>query len=135
MLRTKPCILSFVLTQSHPKKAMHQSPCFDIEYSMSYSPFLSRKSKWNKVQNTSIVLLLLKITPLVGVSTAESYCYGVYSYTHIYQFNIEDFVVEIYHGDILYFSFLRKQQKIAKNSFHTVYRVVRKNLLNFGLRI
>ena len=40
-------------------------------------------------------------------------------------------VAEIHHGDILYFSFLRKQQKA---SFHTVHRVVREKL-NFGLRV
>ena len=92
MLRTKPCILSFVLTQSHPKKAMHQSPCFDIEYSMSYSPFLSRKSKWNKIQSTLFYCIavkiyvsnLLKTAPLAGFSTEESYHYGVYSCDHIY---------------------------------------------------
>ena len=65
---------------------------------------------------------------LAGVSTIESYSYGDYSYTRIYQKNVEDFVVEIYHGGILYFSFLRKQQKVAKGIFHTTHRVVRKNL-------
>ena len=33
-------ILHFVLTLFHPKKAMRQSPCFDIEYWRSYGPFL-----------------------------------------------------------------------------------------------
>ena len=28
-----------------------------------------------------------------------------YSYARIYRLNVEDFVVEIHHGDILYFSF------------------------------
>ena len=31
--------------------------------------------------------------------------------------NFEDFVVEIYHGDIFYFSFLRKQQKVASTQY------------------
>ena len=45
----------------------------------------------------------LKITPLARPLTAESYGYGVYSCACIYQLNVEDFVVEIHHGDILYF--------------------------------
>ena len=59
-----------------------------------------------------------------------------YSYAHIYQLNIEDFVVEIHHGDFFIFHFTRKQQKKAKASFHTdtVHRVERENL-NFGLRV
>ena len=39
--------------------AMSQPLCFDIDYSRSYyRPFLSRKSKWSKIQSTVIVLLL-----------------------------------------------------------------------------
>ena len=44
---------------------------------------------------------------MAGVLTRESYRNDVYSYAHFYQLNIEDFVVEIHHGDILYFSFTR----------------------------
>ena len=57
-----------------------------------------------------------------------------YSYACIYQLNIEDFVVEINHGDILYFPFCLNSTKQQKTSFHTVHRVVRENL-NYGLRV
>ena len=91
-------LVYFLLAEFHPKKAMSQPLCFDIEYWRSYRPFLSKKLQWNKIQSSFIVLLLklynlLKITPLAGVSTTESYGYGVYSYAHFYQLNVEDFVV------------------------------------------
>ena len=47
----KHTLLHFVLAQFQPKKTMSQSPCFDIGYWGSYRPFLSRKSKWSKIQN------------------------------------------------------------------------------------
>ena len=50
-------LIHFVLTLFHPKKAMVQVPCFDIEeYSRSYGPFLFRKSKVEQNTNNTVIL-------------------------------------------------------------------------------
>ena len=60
--RKLPCCMKinpirFVLAQFYSKKAMIQPLCFDIEYWRSYSPFLSWKLQWSKIQNIYIVSL------------------------------------------------------------------------------
>ena len=63
------------------------------------------------------------------VWTEGSFRNGVYSYAHIYQLNAEDFVVEIHHGDILYYYFptsLVNSKKQQKASFHTIPCCARK---------
>ena len=42
---------------------------------------------------------------MAWVSTVSASGHFDYLYAHFYQLNIEDFVIEIHHGDILYFSF------------------------------
>ena len=59
---------------------------------------MSRKSKWNKIQSSTLfyciavknyLFNLSKTAPLAGVSIEESHHYGVYSYDHIYWLNTE----------------------------------------------
>ena len=75
-------------------------------------------------QNTNVCTLyysteyytIQKTKPLAWLSTLDPSGHFDYSYACIYQLNIEDFVVEINHGDILYFPFClnsAKQQKLA----------------------
>ena len=54
---------------------------------------------------------------MAWLSSAESYSYGVYSYFHICQTNIEDFVVEIHHGGFVYFP-LHVKNRRKKNASH-----------------
>ena len=72
---------------------------------------------------------------MAWVSTVSDIGHFDYSYARFYTLNVEGFVVEIHHGDILYFpTSLVKQQKKKKLAFTTVHRVVRENL-NYGLRV
>ena len=63
------------------------------------------------------------------LSTTDPSGHFHYSYDCIYQLKVEYFVIEIHHGDILYFSFLCKQQKVAFQQ----YTVLQRKKLNFGL--
>ena len=42
---------------------------------------------------------------MAQVSTVDTRSHFNYLYAHFYQLNVEDFVVEVHHSDILYFSF------------------------------
>ena len=57
---------------------------------------------------------------MAGIWTKASYRNGVYLYAHIYQIIVEYLVVEIHHGDILYFPTQlvnsKKQQKQLSHS-------------------
>ena len=53
---------------------------------------------------------------MAWVSTVNASGHFDYLYAHFYQLNIEDFVVEIHHGDILYFSFHSLTAKTATTS-------------------
>ena len=61
-----------------------------------------------------------KTKPLAWLSTVDPSGHFDYPYARIYQLNVEDFVVEIHHGDILYFPFCLNSEKQQKASFHTV---------------
>ena len=58
---------------------------------------------------------------MAWVSSIDPSGHFDYSYAHIYQLNIEDFVVEIHHGDFFIFHFTCKT---AKSRVHTVHRVL-----------
>ena len=59
-----------------------------------------------------------------------------YSYDHIiYKLNVEEFVVEIHHGDFLYFPIPLVNSKKQQKAAFTQYTVVlEREKLNFGLR-
>ena len=71
--------------------------------------------------------------PLKWHSTASFGGHFNYPYAHLYQLNVEDFVVEIDHGDFLYFPFCLNSAKQQKTSFQAVHRVVRDNNNNTAL--
>ena len=48
----------FVVAQFHSKKAMIQSPCFDIEYWGSYGPFHLSGAKWKYLHRITITFLI-----------------------------------------------------------------------------
>ena len=73
-----------------------------------------------------------KTKPLAWLSTVDTSSHFDYSYAHIYQLIVAYFVVEIHHGDILYFPFCLNSAKQQKTSFDTIHHVVRENL-NYGL--
>ena len=89
-----------------------------------YKIFTSCRSNFFNSQYNNILLR--------WILTASFTCHLDYSYAHIYQIKVEYFVIETYHGDILYFSFLRKQQK-ASVYIHTYSTLCcgAKNLLIF----
>ena len=60
------------------------------------------------------------------VSTEGSFRNGVYSYAHIYQIDVEYFVVEIHHGGFFIFFQLVNSKKQQKASFHTIPCCARK---------
>ena len=72
---------------------------------------------------------------MAWLSSAESYSYGVYSYAHICQSDIEDFVVKIHHGGFPYFSFTSVSSKKDQKAAFTRYTVLKHKNLNFGLRV
>ena len=91
---------------------MSQASCFDIQYWSSYGPFLSNKSKWNKIQSSFIVhhinysnffYLQYNNIPFGSVSTASSSDHFDHPYACIYYLIVEDFVVEIHHGHLHFF--------------------------------
>ena len=72
---------------------------------------------------------------MAWISTVSASGHFGYLYARIYQLNVEDFVIEIHHGDILiYFPFCLNSANSKKLISHTIHRVVRKNL-NYGLRV
>ena len=89
----------FILPQFYSMKAMSQSPCFDIEYSGSYRPFLSRKSKWSKIQNIycNFSNFYYNNIPLRWLSTVWSSGDFDHSCGIVYELQPKYFVAEIHH--------------------------------------
>ena len=61
---------------------------------------------------------------MAWVSTVNDIGHFDYLYAHFYQLNIDDFVVEIHHGDILYFPTQRVNSKNSKKLAFTQYSVL-----------
>ena len=82
------------IAQFQPKNASSQSACFYIECWRSHRQFMSRKSKWNKIQCSFIVLLYWmliwqKTKPVASLSSEDPSSHFDYSYAHIYWVNTE----------------------------------------------
>ena len=87
-------------------KELRTIPVLENRSGARYKIFTSCRSNFFNSQYNNI--------PLRWLLTASARGHFDYSYACIHQLFVEDFVVEIHHGDILlFFIFTRKQQKTA----------------------
>ena len=120
-------LLHLFLAQFHPGKAMTQPLLYKINYSGSYRPFKPKKLQLIKIRIFTLYYsnechIMVQITkPLAWVSSVDLSGHFDYPCAHFYQLNVEDFVVEIHHGDFfLFFISCQKQQKITSHAIHPV---------------
>ena len=121
---------------------MSQPLCFDIKYWGRYRPFLSKQSQLIKIKShhccvtllNAICYIVQKTKPMTPLSTAPSNSHFHYSYASMYSQQLEYFVVEIHHGDILYFPTSLINSKNSKKQLSRSTPCCEQKD-NFGLRV
>ena len=112
----------YALAQFQPKKAMCQSPCFDIEYWRSHRLFLSKKLQLIKIKSHHYCVTLLNAIPYEKLS----HWHGFQAQNHNFTASIhsiwsylstKSWVFRYWNPPSWYslFSILLEQHKTAKN--------------------